>query len=133
MKLKYAPDVQSKASDIIRTLELDYIDSTRIIYMRSFDSKANAYARIWELPSIWQKALEIKPHYVIEVLAQHFDKLSEERKEEVIIHELLHIPKKFSGALVPHKCFGKMLVDEKHSKALHKEYKKRKKQQQEKR
>jgi len=126
VKLKYAPDVQEMANDIIHTLELDYIDSTRIVYMRSFDSKANAYARIWELPSIWQKALEIPPHYVIEVLAQHFDKLSEAEKEEVVIHELLHIPKKFSGALVPHKCFGKMLVDDKHSKALHAEYRKRK-------
>ena len=126
MKLKYAPDVQEKANDIIKTLELNHIDPSRVIYMRSFDSKANALARIWELPSIWQMALEVRPHYVIEFLAQHYDKLPEEEKEEVIIHELLHIPKKFSGALVPHKCFGKMLVSEKNTKKLHKEYKTRK-------
>ena len=126
MKLKYAPDVQEKASDIVRVLELEHIDSSRIIYMRSFDSKANALARIWELPSIWQMALEVKPHYVIEVLAQHYDKLPEDEKENVIIHELLHVPKKFSGALVPHKCFGRVLVDEKNSRKLHREYKRRK-------
>ncbi len=128
MKFHYAPDVQEKANDIIRTLKLEHIDSSRIIYMRSYGSKANAYARIWELPKIWQKALGVKPHYVIEVLSQHFDKLSQEEKEKVIIHELLHIPKKFTGGLVPHKCFGKRRVDSRHVKKLHEEYKRAKEQ-----
>ena len=127
MKLKYAPDVQEKAGDIVRELELNHIDSSRIIYMRSNGSKARAYARIWELPRIWQMALDVKPHYVIEVLSEHFDKLPEENQEETIIHELLHIPQKFSGALVPHKCFGKIRVGPKQSKQLHEEYKRRKK------
>ena len=106
---EYAPDVQVKIEKIVRLLELDYIDSERIVCMRSKGSTANAYARIWELPSIWQKALNVPSHYVIEVLTQHFDKQSEEEKEKTLIHELLHIPKTFSGATVPHLCFGKKI------------------------
>jgi predicted metallopeptidase len=126
MRLQYAPDVQEKASEIIRTLELEHIDSTRIIYMRSNGSKANAYARIWELPRIWQMALDVRPHYVIEVLSEKFDPLNDEEKEQTIIHELLHIPQKFSGALVPHYCFGKTRVGKKVVSELHEKYKKKK-------
>ncbi len=128
MKFQFAPDVQEKANDIIKTLELDYIDSSRIFYMRSYGSKANAYARIWELPRVWQMTLNLEPHYVIEVLSHNFDPLPEEEKEKIIIHELLHIPKKFTGALVPHKCFGKRVVGAKSVNKLHKEYKKKKRQ-----
>ena len=70
--------------------------------MRSYDSKARAYARIWSFPQMWQKALDVSTFYVIEVLSQHFDDLPIEKKEQTIIHELLHIPKTFSGALLGH-------------------------------
>ncbi|MEM0372846.1 MAG: putative metallopeptidase [archaeon] len=126
MRLQYAPDVQEKASEIVRTLELNHIDSSRIIYMRSEGSKANAYARIWELPKIWQMALDVRPHYVIEVLSEKYDRMSEEDKEKTIIHELLHIPRKFSGALVPHYCFGKTRVGKRAVDELHLQYKRKK-------
>lgn len=127
VKFQYAPDVQEKANEIIRELgdDLSHIDSSRIIYLRSNDSKARAYARIWELPRVWQMALEVEPHYVIEVLSEHFDKQSNEDKEKTIIHELLHIPLKFSGALVHHKCFGKIRVGKKAVDELHTKYIKR--------
>ena len=48
-------------------------------------------------------ALEIQPQYIIEVIAEKFDKLTEENKERTLIHELMHIPKTFSGALVAHR------------------------------
>ncbi len=106
MKFEQAPDVKATAEEILPFLELPHINSYRLLYMRSQGSKARAYARIWSMPKIWQEALEIKAYYVIEVLSEYFDKLDEEKKKKVLIHELLHIPKTFSGALVPHTCFG---------------------------
>ncbi len=109
MKFEQAPDVKAMADEILPFLELPHVNSYRLIFMRSSGSKARAYARIWSMPQIWQVALEIKAYYVIEVLSEYFDKLDEEKKEKVLIHELLHIPKTFSGALVPHTCFGKKI------------------------
>lgn len=74
--------------------------------MRSNNAKARAYARIWSLPRIWQSALGVEPHYVIEVLSQHFDSQSKENQDRTLIHELMHIPKTFSGAVKPHNCLG---------------------------
>lgn len=47
--------------------------------------------------------LKVKPHYIIEVISQRFDKLSTEDQDRTLIHELMHIPKTFSGALVAHR------------------------------
>ncbi|MEM4271988.1 MAG: putative metallopeptidase [candidate division WOR-3 bacterium] len=106
MRSERAPDVQVMLDDILNRLDLAHVINSRIICMRSFGAKARAYARIWSLPEIWRNALEINPFYVIEVLHENFDRLNEEEKTKVLIHELLHIPKKFSGGLVPHTHKG---------------------------
>ncbi|MFN3909703.1 MAG: putative metallopeptidase [Candidatus Anstonellaceae archaeon] len=119
MEVQKAPDIQQKIEDIISTLnsieEQKHLNQYRIICMRSFNSKARAYARIWAFPKIWQKALDIGTFYVIEILAEHFDRLDESEKEKVLIHELLHIPKTFSGALIdhnnPHRPIRKQTVN----------------------
>lgn len=121
MKVEKATDVQDKIEEIIRALEFDHIIDARIICMRSYGAKARAYARIWSLPSIWRTALEISPFYVIEVLSQHYDPLDEIEKTKTLIHELLHIPKKFSGGLVPHNNRGQC-IDEKEVNRLYKVY-----------
>jgi len=122
MQFEFAPDIQERTNKIIKTLNLHHINSLRIIYMRSKGSKAKAYARIWNLPQIWQKALDIKTYYIIEVLSEYFDSLPEEEKDKVLIHELIHIPKTFSGALLPHAYFNKK-IDEKTVNELYKKYK----------
>lgn len=121
MEVELAPDIQEKVNKIIQTLSLDYINSLRIICMRSKNSKANAYARIWNLPQIWQKALDIRTYYIIEVLSENFDNLPEEQKTKVLIHELIHIPKTFSGALRPHAYFN-YRIDEKTIDEYYKRY-----------
>lgn len=124
MKIKFekANDIQQMIKDIMTILFPQY-NTNRIIVLRSYGSTANAYARIWSMPKVWQIALDIKPFYVIEVLSEHFDKLPYNEKEKVIIHELMHIPSTFSGALLPHK-FKSKVINERTVSKLYKEYKK---------
>lgn len=103
MDIELAPDIQKIVKRILPHVPFEYIDGDRIVCMRSFKATSRARARIWSFPRIWQLALAKPAHYVIEVLSQHFDKLSDDDKTRVIIHELMHIPKNFSGALVPHR------------------------------
>ena len=68
-----------------------------------FRSRANALARIWGLPPVFQDALRLRPHYVIEFMVPAFDRLPREEQDRVIIHELLHIPRTFSGGIRPER------------------------------
>lgn len=97
-----APDIQKRALKLIEELHLDYLLGERLFFYRSTGSKARAYARTWGLPKLWQDALKIEPAYVIEVISKYFDKLSARDQDKVLLHEISHIPKNFSGALVPH-------------------------------
>lgn len=125
MDVEPAPDVQEIVKEIVSVLSYGHVNEFRIICMRSRNTTANAYARIWNLPDIWQKALSVGAYYIIEVISQHYDPLPQEEKEKVIIHELLHIPKTFSGALRPHR--GKVRIDKKTVEKLHKIYIEKKK------
>jgi predicted metallopeptidase len=124
MDAEFALDVQGRVERIVEVLDLGHVNQFRVICMRSTGSKANAYARIWNLPRIWQKALGVKTYYLIEVLSQHFDPLSEKEQDKVLIHELLHIPKTFSGALLPHGYFDKK-IDDRTVNKVYKLYKER--------
>jgi len=124
MEVEFAVDIQGKVERLVEVLDFDHVNGARVICMRSHGSRADAYARIWNLPRIWQKALNVDAYYIIEVLSHHFDPLPEEEKEKVLIHELMHIPKTFSGALVPHTCFNKR-IDDRAVNKVYREYKKR--------
>jgi predicted metallopeptidase len=121
MDVEKAPDVEEKVKGILSVMsEYGHINEFRIFCLRSHNATANAYARIWNLPDIWQKALSVGTYYIIEVVAHHYDPLSEEEKDKVIIHELLHIPKTFSGALRPHG--GKVKINARTVGQLYKIY-----------
>jgi predicted metallopeptidase len=99
-----APDVELIGRKIISTLSLAHIDETRLHYYRSTGSKARrVQARIHGMGRIWFDALEMQPHYIIEVISEEFDRLQLAEKEKVVIHELMHIPSRFSGGFVPHR------------------------------
>jgi predicted metallopeptidase len=114
-----APDVEKLARSIIQVLNLKHIDANRVAFYRSTGSKARrVQARIHGLGRIWFDALGIEPRYVIEVISEEYDKLEDLEKEKVIIHELMHIPSRFSGGFVPHK--GR--ITRKNVDAMHKTY-----------
>lgn len=124
MKWEKAPDIKNTLTHILERVDMPHVDLKRIITFRSFGAKTRARARIWSFPKIWQDALELPAHYVIEVLSEKFDHLSDDDKKRVLIHELLHIPKNFSGALRPHKAHNWRL-DHRLVETLFKEYKKK--------
>lgn len=95
-------EVKKRLIRLIDQLNINWVKKADIYAYSSTGSSTRAYARIWGLGRIWQLALKEKPAYVIEVISERFDKLSEKQKDEVLLHELTHIPKNFSGALIPH-------------------------------
>ena len=110
MDITPAPDVKKLVNHLVPLLPFSaYVQVSRIVCMRSHGATSRARARIWSFPKIWQMALNLPPHYIIEVLSHHFDHLSDDDKKRVIIHELMHIPKNFSGALVPHSGLHKRI------------------------
>jgi len=123
MTTELAPDIEKIMCMILKKNLFPYVDGKRIVCMRSQHATSRARARIWSFPHIWQMALDKPAYYIIEVLSQHFDHLSDDDKTRVIIHELMHIPKNFSGALVPHRGIHKR-IDNHTVEQIFKEYKK---------
>lgn len=82
---------------------MSYVDAERIRCVRSYGSASrNTAARIHSVSKAFLTGFGMKPCYVIEFIAEKFDKLPPQAQDEIIIHELLHIPKSFSGGLLPH-------------------------------
>ena len=94
--------VRDRVVRLVVDLEIHWVMPGAIHTFRSYNSNSNAVARIWGLNKVWQIALGAEPNYVIEVISERFDRLSERDKDEVILHELAHIPRNFSGALMAH-------------------------------
>lgn len=86
----------------IKEAGVSWVKTSRVFTYRSTNAKTRAYARIWGLSRIWQQALKIKPAYILEVISEKYDRLSNLEKSKILLHEVAHIPKNFSGALVPH-------------------------------
>ncbi|MBI2031098.1 MAG: metallopeptidase [Candidatus Levybacteria bacterium] len=122
MEWQEASDIKNKLKKIINVINLPHVKLSRIYCYRSSGSKSKSYARIWSMPKVFQLALGIEPAYVIEVLSKHYDKLDPDNQIKVLIHELLHIPKNFSGSLLSHKGRNRHLGSL--ANKLFKEYKK---------
>lgn len=114
VKLEWETDLflQNQMNKLVGLLEFSHVDASRVFCYRTHGSSARAYARIWAFPKIFQEVLKVEPAYVIEVLSEKFDKLNSEQKVKVLIHELLHIPKNFSGSLLPHTYGNKQIHKE---------------------
>lgn len=99
---KQATDIKLRIKFLVKKIDLDWVDTSRVYCVRSENANTRAIARIWGLSRIWQQTLDIKPAYVLEVVSEKFDRLSDFEQDKVLLHELAHIPKNFSGSLVPH-------------------------------
>jgi len=116
-----APDIKELAEKIVARLKkFSHVDLNHLYYFRSKGSKSRrTVARIYGLNKIWQQALGTNCSYVIEVISERYDGLDQTEKEKILIHELLHIPKGFSGGFRPHKGF----INQHTINALHKIFK----------
>ena len=93
----------SRLRRIAAALGFTHVDATRIFCVRGYGSTSEAWARIWGLPSLWQQVLGTRPAYVVEIIEPEFSRLPADEQDRVLIHELLHIPRTFSGAIRPHR------------------------------
>jgi predicted metallopeptidase len=120
MMIKYypAPEIDSQIREIAEKLDMKH-DLSRIVCIRSKGSSSRrTLARCHALPRVMQIALNVKAHYVIEVISENFDKLDEEDKTKTLIHELLHIPKAFGGGFKYHNCVNRQNVEKMYKKFL---------------
>ncbi|AHC51933.1 hypothetical protein SUSAZ_08275 [Sulfolobus acidocaldarius SUSAZ] len=109
--------------EIIQVLGLEYINAERVRVVYSVNSRSRAIARIWSVPKVILTSFQLEPLYVIELITERYSRLSEEEKIKVLIHEILHIPKGFSGGLRAH---GKH-VNKREVEKLYREYYSKKK------
>lgn len=103
MKYEPAPDIKKQVDILIEQLNFTYIIPQNIHCIRSLDAKTRAIARIWGMSRLFKEVAGLEPHYIIEVNTKRFDKLPPREKIKTLIHELMHIPKTFSGALLSHR------------------------------
>ena len=107
-RVSYTRDqgLEEAARRISTVLGMDHIDHTRLVVVRSTGTRSRrVLARCHALSRIFQSALGINAHYVIELLSENFDRLSEEDKLKTLIHELMHIPKSFAGGFRHHRPY----------------------------
>ena len=103
MKYQKAPEIKKQIRVLVKELNYTHIKVNNIHCIRSFDAKTRAYARIWGMAKLFKEVVGIEPHYIIEVVSKRFDKLDQREQIKTLIHELMHIPKTFSGALLSHR------------------------------
>ena len=122
IKYVFAPDVKKLVKEILDCLDFFHIPPQYVLCFRSKGSASKRIiARIHGLYKIWQEALNLSPYYIIEVISEQYDKLTKKEKEKVLIHELLHIPKKFTGSFRPHKGYINTKIVEKYHLILKKQ------------
>ena len=120
MKYERAPLIKKTIEALVIELQFTHIDVKRIHCIRSLDAKTRAYARIWGMSRLFFEVAGIQANYIIEVVAKRFDKLSEREKIKTLIHELMHIPKTFSGALLSHRGHHRAINDREVEKIIRK-------------
>lgn len=111
MKYVLAPEIKERVDALVHRIEFGHVQKERIFCIRSLDAKTRAIARIWGFSKIFHEVAGLPVTYIIEVNRKRFDKLDYREQTKVLIHELMHIPSTFSGALRSHKGNGFHICD----------------------
>ena len=114
MSIKYEPaeDIMARLYDIAKKLGMEHVRLSGVYAVRSRGSESRGtIARCHALSKIWQKCLNIKAVYIIEVIEERFGKMSREEQDKVLIHELMHIPKSFGGGFKHHDVVNERNVN----------------------
>ncbi len=106
MKYVFSEELTLKARELVQKLGLVHVHSERISCLKSTGTKTRrTIARIHGLGKAMQLGMKTEPFYVIELISEKFDRLSEDDKAKTLIHELLHIPAGFGGGFRHHKPY----------------------------
>ena len=104
MPIKYSKDyeLQASVSEIAKML-FPHVCMDSVAVLRSHGSTSRGtIARCHALGKAMQIGLGRKGFYLIEIISERFDRLSNEDKIKTLIHELMHIPKCFGGGFKHH-------------------------------
>ncbi|MEK6910493.1 MAG: putative metallopeptidase [Nanoarchaeota archaeon] len=116
MKYDFAPDLQARMEEIVKLLNMDWVDINRVRCFRSYGSSTKrTIARCHTIGKLMQKAMNVQAWYTIEYL-EKFNKMSQSEQDKVIIHELMHIPKTFGGGFRQHDFVCDKNVEMMHEK-----------------
>jgi predicted metallopeptidase len=118
IKYEFDQSLQNEVEDISKSL-FPHVKLDRIKCFRSYGSSSrNTIARCHALGKLLQMAIGVKGWYAIEFINENFEKLSDDEKTKVMIHELMHIPKTFGGGFRHHDYVCDRNIDK-----FHKQYK----------
>ncbi len=103
-RVRYVRSVRLEAviARLVELLALEHVRIDRVFCAVSFGSKSRAYARIWGLPGPFVRLGVCEPAYVVELIYENVASLPCSKLLGVLVHELLHIPRSFSGGLRSH-------------------------------
>lgn len=118
MKYEFAEDIQCIAEEICKVL-FPNVKINRVKCFRSYGtSSKRTIARCHTIGKLMQKAMGVDAFYVLEFLSERFEKLKQEDKIKVIIHEIMHIPNCFGGGFRHHDHVCSKNVDENYKRYL---------------
>ena len=118
IKYEQADDLQLITSEIAMLL-FPHVKMDSVVCLRSFGSTSRGtIARCHALGKAMQIALGRKGFYLIEVISERFDKLSEVDRLKTLIHELMHIPKSFGGGFIFHNVVNDDNVNKMYEKYI---------------
>jgi len=111
IKYEKADDLQEQVRELVFYL-FPYVRLDSVVCLRSFGSTSRGtIARCHALGKAMQIGLNRRGFYLIEVISERFDKMSEIDRIKTLIHELMHIPKSFGGGFKFHNVVHDKNVD----------------------